>query len=108
MRVTVFVVALVLLVSGTAASQEWDEYTNVRDGFKINFPGQPKVTESTWTSQLNYTLPMRVYSAEKGPVTGTSPGRERYSLTGSSVRVGRCAMSTLAPSVVEGDRYLTP
>lgn len=82
MRVTVFVVALALLVSGTAAAQEWDEYTNVKDGFKINFPGQPKVTEGTWTSQLNYTLPMRVYSAEKGPVNGTAPaGRERYSLT---------------------------
>ena len=83
MRATVCVFALALLVSGTAASQEWDEYTNVKDGFKINFPGQPKVTESTWTSQLNYTLPMRVYSAEKGPVTGTAPGGplERYSLT---------------------------
>ena len=73
MRVTVFVVALALFASGTAGAQEWDEYTNVTDGFKINFPGQPKVTESTWTSQLSYTLPMRVYSAEKG--------RERYALT---------------------------
>ena len=44
---------------------------NVKDGFKVNFPGQPTVTEATWKSQLNYTLPMRVYSAEKG--------RERYS-----------------------------
>jgi hypothetical protein len=73
MRVTVFVVAVALLACRTAAAQEWDEYTNVKDGFKINFPGQPKVTEGTWTSQLNYTLPMRVYSAEKG--------RERYALT---------------------------
>jgi len=73
MRATAFVFALALLVSGTAAAQEWDEYTNVNDGFKINFPGQPSVAEKTWTSQMNYTLPMRVYSAEKG--------RERYSLT---------------------------
>jgi len=73
MRVTVFVVAVALLACRTAAAQEWDEYTNVKDGFKINFPGQPKVTENTWTSQMNYTLPMRVYSAEKG--------RERYSVT---------------------------
>ena len=82
MRVTGFVVALALSVSGTAAAQEWDEYTNVKDGFKINFPGQPSVAEKTWTSQMNYTLPMRVYSAEKGSSDGKGPaGRERYSLT---------------------------
>ena len=81
MRVTVFVVALTLLGWGTGlgsqvardTSLDWDEYTNTGDGFKINFPGQPKVTEGTWTSQLNYMLPMRVYSAEKG--------REKYSVT---------------------------
>src|SRR6185503_13222684 len=81
MRVTVFVVALTLLGWGTGLgsqvardqSPDWDEYTNTGDGFKINFPGQPKVTEGTWTSQLNYMLPMRVYSAEKG--------REKYSVT---------------------------
>ena len=39
MRVTVFVVALAMSVSSTATAQEWDEYTNVKDGFKINFPG---------------------------------------------------------------------
>lgn len=73
MRITALAIALAMLVSGTAAAQEWDEYTNIRDGFTINFPGQPKIAESTWTSQANYTLPMRVYSAEKG--------RERYALT---------------------------
>ena len=73
MRITAVVAALVLLAGGSAAAQEWDEYTNITDGFRINFPGQPKVTDGTWTSQMNYTLPMRVYSAEKGP--------ERYSIT---------------------------
>ena len=62
-----------LLVAGSAAAQEWDEYVSLQDGFKLNFPGKPKVTEGTWTSQLNYTLPMRIYSAEKGA--------ERYLLT---------------------------
>jgi hypothetical protein len=73
MRVTAFVFALVLSVSGSAAAQEWDEYTNIQDGFKINFPGQPKITETIWTSQLDYKLPARVYSAERG--------QERYSVT---------------------------
>ncbi len=66
-------VLALLLIAAPAAAQEWDLYTNIQDGFSVNFPGQPKVSEITWTSQLNYTLPARVYSAEKGP--------ERYSLT---------------------------
>ncbi len=76
MRVTAFIFALVVSMAGAAAAQdaqEWDLYTNIPDGFKINFPGQPTVTETTWTSQMDYTLPARVYSATKG--------RERYSVT---------------------------
>jgi len=73
MRMTTFVVALVLSIGAPAAAQSWEEYVNIPDGFKINFPGQPKVTAITWTSQLNFSLPARVYSAEKG--------RERYAIT---------------------------
>jgi len=73
MRLNAFVVALLLVIPCSAAAQEWEEYTSLADGFRLNFPGQPKVTTITWTSQLNYVLPARVYSAEKG--------RERYSLT---------------------------
>jgi hypothetical protein len=72
MRIIAFVFAL-LSIAATASAQEWDEYVNTQDGFKLNFPGKPRVTEATWNSQMNYTLPMRVYSAEKGS--------ERYSLT---------------------------
>ena len=73
MRALVCSLALVLAAHGIASAQEWDEYVNTTEGFKINFPGTPKVTETTWTSRLNYTLPAKVFSAEKG--------RERYSVT---------------------------
>ena len=73
MRMTAFVLALVLSMSGPAVAQEWIEYVNTQDGFKVNFPGQPTVTETKWKSQLDYILPARVYSADRG--------RERYSLT---------------------------
>ena len=73
MRITAFIFALVLSISGSAVAQEWEEYVNTQDGFKVNFPGQPKVTETTWKSQLDYTLPGRVYSVDKG--------REHYSMT---------------------------
>lgn len=62
-----------LAVPAAAQDQEWDLFTFVEDGFKVNFPGKPAVTTMTWTSQLNYPLPARVYSATKG--------NERYSLT---------------------------
>lgn len=73
MRVMALVLGLALSSITLASAQEWGEYQNIPDGFKINFPGQPTITETTWKSQLDYILPARVYSAEKG--------RERYSVT---------------------------
>ena len=70
---TIALVFAMLSVSGPAAAQQWTEYVNTQDGFKVNFPGQPTVTETTWQSQLDYVLPARVYSADRG--------REHYSVT---------------------------
>lgn len=66
-------VVLALLTPGLAAAQEWDVYTSRQDGFTVNFPGQPKISEFTWRSQLGYMLPARLYSAERG--------RQKYSIT---------------------------
>ncbi len=66
MRVALTLFSLLLLMPGVAAAQEWEEYVSRQDGFSINFPGQPRITETTWRSQLGYTLPARVYSAERG------------------------------------------
>ena len=73
MRLHAVVFAALLAIPCSAAAQDWEEYTSLEDGFRLNFPGRPKVAQMTWTSQLNYVLPARVYSAEKG--------REKYSLT---------------------------
>jgi hypothetical protein len=73
MRLRVFAFALLMSIPRLLAAQEWEEYTSRQDGFTLNFPGTPKVTETKWTSQLNYVLPARIYLAEKG--------KERYSLT---------------------------
>jgi hypothetical protein len=64
---------IVLAISVPASAQEWELYVNKQDGFKIDFPGMPTVTESVWQSEYGFTLPARVYSVEKGP--------ERYSMT---------------------------
>lgn len=73
MRLTALFAACILTVPGLARAQEWQEYESLKDGFSINFPGEPRVTETTWVSQLGYKLPARVYSAEKGV--------ERFSIT---------------------------
>lgn len=73
MRMTLFSFALCMLVSATATAQEWIEYVSLEDTFAVNFPGDPAVTDTTWTTVLDYVLPARVYSAERGP--------ERYSMT---------------------------
>jgi hypothetical protein len=73
MRARALAFALLLSIPALAFAQEWEEYTSLQDGFRLNFPGQPKVNEITWTSQLNYVLPGRVYSAERNG--------EKYSLT---------------------------
>ena len=72
MRTVSFIFALLLTVSRPAFAQDWSEYQNIPDGFKIDFPGQPKITETTWTSEYGYKLPARVYTAERG--------KERYSI----------------------------
>jgi hypothetical protein len=73
MRLKAVVVGLLLLFPRPAVAQEWDEYTSLQDGFRLNFPGTPTITETKWTTQLNYVLPARVYSASKD--------QERYSVT---------------------------
>jgi len=58
--------SLMLTVSSPALAQEWIEFTSREDRFTSNFPGQPTVTESTYTSQYGAELPARVYRATQG------------------------------------------
>ena len=74
MRVhTLLSAALVLVFAGSAAAQEWIEYSNREDGFAVNFPGEPTVEQTTYMSEYRYVLPARVYTAVRG--------KERYSMT---------------------------
>jgi uncharacterized membrane protein YgcG len=73
MRTASVAFMLILAMCEVAAAQDWTEYQNIPDGFKIDFPGQPKSTQTTWKSEYDYTLPAHVYSAERG--------KERYSMT---------------------------
>ena len=67
MRMTAFVLASLLSMAAPAAAQEWELYQSLEDGFEVNFPGTPTITESTYTSSMDYVLPMRIYTAERAP-----------------------------------------
>jgi hypothetical protein len=74
MRLTsVVVAAWFLALAAPAAAQQWEEFTSRDDGFRVNFPGQPKVAPTTFKSEYGADLPARVYSAARG--------QERYSMT---------------------------
>ena len=67
MRSTALVLALLLSMTAPAAAQEWELYQSLEDTFEVNFPGTPTITETTYTTVLDYELPARVYSAERAP-----------------------------------------
>jgi hypothetical protein len=73
MRMTLLLLGLLLTTPGLVGAQEWDLFVSKEDGFKVDFPGTPSVTEAQWKTEQGYALPSRIYSAERG--------RERYSLT---------------------------
>jgi hypothetical protein len=73
MRTTASVLALIFSMTGLAAAQEYSDYISIKDGFKITFPAEPKISETTWTSQYSFVLPSRIYTLDKG--------KEHYSVT---------------------------
>ena len=64
---------LLMLWPGFVLAQGWIEYANVEEGFFVNFPGEPKVEETTWESEYGATFPARVYSVDTD--------QSRYSIT---------------------------
>jgi hypothetical protein len=65
--------ALIVSTSGSAAAQDWIEFASREDLYTANFPSEPALTTTTWTSEYGATLPGRVYSAAQG--------QSKYSMT---------------------------
>ena len=59
MRLIPQIAALVVRTSAPAWAQDWEVVTRTEDGFRANFPGQPKVETITYTSQYGQPLPGR-------------------------------------------------
>ena len=60
MRHALICALLVLLPARVALGQEWVEFTSVEDGFRIAFPLQPQVQNTTYTTQY------RLHAAGQG------------------------------------------
>ena len=62
MRVMTWMAAAVALSLTTPvfAQGEWDNFKFAEDGFEVNFPGKPKVENTTYMSQYRYSLPAKV------------------------------------------------
>lgn len=73
MRAAVMASALLMFLSAPLSAQDWVEFASAEDGFRVNFPGQPRVEDTTYPSEYGYTLPSRIYTAQRG--------QERYSMT---------------------------
>ena len=65
--------ASILSSAAPALAQEWIDFVSREDGFRVNVPGQPKISETTYKSEYGADLPARVYSVERRA--------ERYSMT---------------------------
>ena len=55
--------AFVVAAAVPAAAQDWATATFPDDGFRTNFPGEPKVESITYESEFHLQLPGRVYRA---------------------------------------------
>jgi hypothetical protein len=53
-----------VVVGAPATAQDWIEFASTADRFTLNFPGQPTVETTTYTSEYGAELPARVYRAE--------------------------------------------
>jgi hypothetical protein len=74
MRLIPVAAAIVILSAVTPSfAQSWAEFVSKDDGFKVNFPGEPKVAQTTYLSEYGADLPARVYSVTRG--------RERFTVT---------------------------
>jgi len=73
MRRVLVTIAVLIPLACPVFAQEWIQYASKADLFAVNFPGEPKTQDITYTSEFDISLPGRVYNAEQG--------RSRYSVT---------------------------
>ena len=66
MRAAVLSAAVLFSIAGSVFAQEYVEFKSEQDRFSIVFPAQPKITETTYTSEFKSVLPSRIYNVDQG------------------------------------------
>jgi hypothetical protein len=66
MRAAIIFTTVLLTFAGSTFAQEYVEFKSQEDRFSVVFPAQPKITETTYTSEFKSVLPARVYSVDQG------------------------------------------
>lgn len=93
----------VALYSGALHAQAWIEYVSRADRFIVNFPGEPVVTEFSYTSELDAQIPARIYAIDNEA--------GRYSMTvvdyTQAPRVYEALCETLTDYVCDGNEIQT-
>jgi hypothetical protein len=56
-------IAAAILVTAPAQAQDWMTMIATEDGFRANYPGEPKVESFTYDTEFHMGLPGRVYRA---------------------------------------------
>jgi len=56
-------IALSFGLVGAAHGQAWIKYVSDKDGFLVNFPGEPQVEQVDYVTESNAIVPARIYSA---------------------------------------------
>jgi len=62
--ISLITAVIILVVTGPLLAQNWIDYTSRTDFFHVNFPGEPKVQDITYSTEYGITLPGRLYSVE--------------------------------------------
>ena len=70
---TIHLTVLALSASATSFAQDWIEYTDLAERFRISLPREPQIADTTYLGDNQVELPARVYTVEDGP--------SRYSVT---------------------------
>ena len=65
-RMALVTASVILSICTPSFGQEWIQYASKTDLFAVNFPGEPKVQDVTYTTEFGIGLPGRVYSAGNG------------------------------------------
>src|SRR5688572_29190958 len=72
-RIRFVLAALVMVTPAFSSAQGWIEYKSRADFFGVSFPGEPKIEDFSYLSEVQAQLPARRYTAQEGP--------SRYSVT---------------------------